>query len=168
MRMLALNLTTRARQVLLLLKASEGYAWFRDVYAWPHCFLADRVAFLADGAPRVANPHCSVLVYRHGPKIQMWPVFGAAPPGRSPRVYVFVCLSVTLEGGYHKVMTSHRGCAFFADLLVAASLPRWATCPATMHGAAQARGGAANEAHQLARVHLPGSLAPFFALWKCV
>jgi hypothetical protein len=61
------------QEVVLLLKASVGFEWFKEVFKWPHCFISERLAFVdgrgnreAEGRglkTRAQNPHGSVLVY---------------------------------------------------------------------------------------------------------
>ncbi|PNH12448.1 hypothetical protein TSOC_000609 [Tetrabaena socialis] len=66
----------RVKQVVLLLKAAVGYAWFRQVGGLPHCTLWERLAFVQPAAlcgeeageglrwgSKVQNPHGSVVVY---------------------------------------------------------------------------------------------------------
>ena len=61
----------RVVQALMLLKAAVGYAWFRAVYEFPRCWLAERLPYVPPaggehdascGDTRIA-PHGSVLVY---------------------------------------------------------------------------------------------------------
>lgn len=68
-------------EVLLLLKAAVGYAWFGCALNYPHAWLRDHVAFHAtrpssyldeDHArlvPLAANPHGSIMVYL-GPNVR--------------------------------------------------------------------------------------------------
>ncbi len=55
-----------ATEIILLLKAAVGYAWFTPALQWPHGWLHAQVAFLAEnesctGGPD-KNPHGSVVV----------------------------------------------------------------------------------------------------------
>ena len=53
-----------ASEVLLLMKAAVGYAWFRPVLQWPHAWLHARIAFLSSiQQAGTTNPHGSVVVY---------------------------------------------------------------------------------------------------------
>ena len=53
-----------AAEVLLVLKAAIGYAWFPPVLQWPHVWLHRRIAFLLEGGDAcMQNPHGSIAVY---------------------------------------------------------------------------------------------------------
>lgn len=78
------------RQVLLVLRAAVGSAWFDAIYAWPHCMLSERQAFVRGGVAGAAtaaphatiNPHGTVVVYM-GPHVARFcAAFGAV--GRVP------------------------------------------------------------------------------------
>lgn len=54
----------RVVEVLMLVKAAVGYAWFSPVLQWPHAWLRERIAFLPCGQEAcVENPHGSVAIY---------------------------------------------------------------------------------------------------------
>ena len=81
----------RASEVLLLLKAASGYAWFQEVLQQPNNFLSKRVACHnpAQGSssvvPSSADPHGSVVVYLGPHLAQFYQVFAnlAAIPGHN-------------------------------------------------------------------------------------
>ena len=81
----------RASEVLLLLKAAAGYAWFQEVLQHPRGFLSKRVAFHnpAQGSsttePISANPHGSVVVYLGPHLARFYQMFGkvASIPGHN-------------------------------------------------------------------------------------
>lgn len=59
-----------ATEILLVLKAAIGYAWFKPILQWPHAWLHARIAFLPHGQQaRVQNPHGSIVVYL-GPHVK--------------------------------------------------------------------------------------------------
>lgn len=76
-----------ATEIILLLKAAIGYAWFWPVLQWPHAWLHRRVSFLSDGqSDSHQNPHGSVVVYM-GPNIaqffQAFKAVASIPGGTS-------------------------------------------------------------------------------------
>lgn len=75
-----------AAEILLLLKAAIGYAWFAPVLHWPHAWLHARVAFIAgEQHSTTQNPHGSIAVYL-GPNTERFcQVFSefASIPGRN-------------------------------------------------------------------------------------
>ena len=76
-----------ATEIVLLLKAAIGYAWFEPVLQCSHAWLLKRIAFVAEGQLTChSNPHGSIVVYL-GPNAQhfyeVFKPFACVPGGNS-------------------------------------------------------------------------------------
>ena len=72
-------------EIILVLKAAVGYAWFMPVLQQPHAWLNSRISFLLHGNEGLQNPHGSIVVYMGHDPCHFADVFSsvACIPGRS-------------------------------------------------------------------------------------